>query len=103
MTYSNSESSSINIGEETKLKMMSIEEEEFLEEETPIIEQILDKYGYGVKTWVHIFYFLVCTISDGLILYYFSFLIVPFKEFYDIKISTGVLVKCRAMSTDCLN
>jgi len=64
---------------------MVVAEQDTFEEDIPVIDQILNKYGYGPKTWLQIFLFFIYTAYEGFSLAYFSIILIPFTELYNLE------------------
>ncbi len=50
----------------------------------PIIDQIQEKYGYGINTWSYFFTFFLISFIVGICVLYFSFMMVPYKFDYNL-------------------
>jgi SP family sugar:H+ symporter-like MFS transporter len=51
----------------------------------PIIDQILNKYGYGFRTWLQIMVFFFSKILEGTSLMMLPLLVFPFRQMYSIN------------------
>lgn len=75
---------------------MEIKKKKEFNDKQPIIDQILDQYGYRYKTWIKISIFLALVVVDGLVMTLFNNIIIPFDIFYNLsninlQIVSGIL------------
>ncbi len=71
-------------------------------ERIPIIDQILNKYGYSYHVLMDIFIFFLCTLVQGYVQNIFSILLIPYQNFLNFSDSFSELISALVFIGLCI-